>query len=189
MITLNISLLACDERLQEDSPSALSEPGRPSSRGFILRQYRYKSLAYRLFIAWPKCCSSLKTDMWLFIAVLVVAMLFLVLSTSRSNHLTAIRAIDGAFSYFPMGEQTVEVSPAYRPAGGKVKRPFLSNLAKKRVAAQQRWLCGQCGKMLDETFEVDHQVPLWAGGGNDGMNLKALCVPCHRQKTARENSR
>ena len=128
--------------------------------------------------------------MLLFIAILVVAMLFLLFSKNSNNRLTAIRAIDGAFSSFPASEPVIEdASPPYRPTAGKVKRPFLSNLAKKRVAAQQRWLCGACGKLLDETFEVDHQRPLWAGGSNDDMNLKALCVPCHRQKTARENSK
>ena len=32
--------------------------------------------------------------------------------------------------------------------------------------------------------ELDHIVPLHKGGSNDQDNLQALCVPCHRAKTA-----
>ncbi|MBD3175775.1 MAG: hypothetical protein GF320_11380 [Armatimonadia bacterium] len=35
-------------------------------------------------------------------------------------------------------------------------------------------------------WEIDHKTPLWAGGANHVDNLQVLCVPCHREKTARE---
>jgi 5-methylcytosine-specific restriction endonuclease McrA len=35
-------------------------------------------------------------------------------------------------------------------------------------------------------LEVDHEVPLWAGGTNDLSNLRAVCRPCHKAKTAAE---
>jgi 5-methylcytosine-specific restriction protein A len=34
--------------------------------------------------------------------------------------------------------------------------------------------------------EVDHIVPLAAGGTHDGANLRALCKPCHSSRTARD---
>lgn len=34
--------------------------------------------------------------------------------------------------------------------------------------------------------EVDHIVPLWAGGSNDIANLQAISVECHRAKSERE---
>jgi 5-methylcytosine-specific restriction protein A len=34
---------------------------------------------------------------------------------------------------------------------------------------------------------VDHRVPLAAGGTTDPDNLQALCAPCHRRKTVRED--
>ncbi len=34
--------------------------------------------------------------------------------------------------------------------------------------------------------EVDHIIPLWAGGIAHLSNLQVLCVPCHRAKTATE---
>lgn len=31
--------------------------------------------------------------------------------------------------------------------------------------------------------EIDHKVPLWAGGSNDLDNLQAMSIECHRRKT------
>jgi predicted HNH restriction endonuclease len=62
----------------------------------------------------------------------------------------------------------------------------VTGLMKKRVAARQGWKCGKCGKMLDETYEVDHVIPLYKGGTNDESNLVGLCPHCHRTKTVDE---
>lgn len=35
-------------------------------------------------------------------------------------------------------------------------------------------------------WEADHVVPLHRGGGGGLANLQTLCVPCHREKSARE---
>ena len=60
-------------------------------------------------------------------------------------------------------------------------------LSKKIVASNQKWLCGNCKKMLDFTYEIDHIIPLFNGGTNEYTNLIALCRECHGQKTAIEN--
>jgi hypothetical protein len=62
----------------------------------------------------------------------------------------------------------------------------VTNLMKKKVAADQQWKCGTCQTTLDETFEVDHKVALFQGGTNDMTNLVALCPHCHRKKTMAE---
>jgi hypothetical protein len=62
----------------------------------------------------------------------------------------------------------------------------VTNLMKKKVAADQQWRCGTCRTTLDETFEVDHKVALFQGGTNDMTNLVALCPHCHRKKTMAE---
>lgn len=59
----------------------------------------------------------------------------------------------------------------------------VTQLTKKIVAAKQEWKCGQCGKLLDETYEVDHIVPLYLGGTNEESNLMALDPSCHKKKT------
>lgn len=38
----------------------------------------------------------------------------------------------------------------------------------------------------DSWAELDHVVPLWAGGTSDRENLQVLCQPCHRDKTRLE---
>jgi len=62
----------------------------------------------------------------------------------------------------------------------------VSNLKKKIVAANQHWKCGICGQMLDETYEVDHIIPLYRGGSNEISNLMALDPICHKKKTFRQ---
>ena len=34
--------------------------------------------------------------------------------------------------------------------------------------------------------EVDHIVPRWRGGSDEMANLRALCTPCHRARSARQ---
>jgi 5-methylcytosine-specific restriction protein A len=57
---------------------------------------------------------------------------------------------------------------------------------KKWVAAKQEWRCGECKLLLEAAYEVDHIVPLAAGGSNEESNLRALCRRCHGLKTFRE---
>lgn len=57
---------------------------------------------------------------------------------------------------------------------------------KRLVAARGGWRCGACDAMLDATFECDHVVPLHRGGEDTVEALVALCCPCHRAKTQRE---
>ena len=73
------------------------------------------------------------------------------------------------------------------PRGAKqaVKRPHISPLIKKRVAARQRWRCAICRELLDETYEIDHIIPLFQGGHpTQESNLQALCKRDHMFKTA-----
>ena len=70
-------------------------------------------------------------------------------------------------------------------ASTKEKRN-VTGLMKKTVAAEQKWKCGACGDLLDEAYEVDHIVPLWANGSNDRSNLVALHAGCHAKKTMKE---
>jgi 5-methylcytosine-specific restriction endonuclease McrA len=64
----------------------------------------------------------------------------------------------------------------------EVKR-YVSVKNKKTVASNQKWNCNICKNMLDETYEIDHIMPLYKGGTNDIINLQALCPNCHRKKT------
>jgi 5-methylcytosine-specific restriction endonuclease McrA len=46
-------------------------------------------------------------------------------------------------------------------------------------------LCDAAGRTA-LAQELDHIVPLWAGGSGADDNLQGLCIECHRAKTARE---
>ena len=59
----------------------------------------------------------------------------------------------------------------------------------RRMVLADSPLCIQClarGRCVPAE-EVDHIVPLKAGGTNDRSNLQALCKACHSAKTMREN--
>lgn len=64
---------------------------------------------------------------------------------------------------------------------------------RKWMNRRERWLmdnplCCDCqaeGK-VSQGEEVDHIVPLWAGGADDESNYASRCKPHHAAKTARE---
>jgi 5-methylcytosine-specific restriction endonuclease McrA len=59
---------------------------------------------------------------------------------------------------------------------------------RERVARRFGHLCAACGLiLLKGKWECDHIIPREQGGSNDEVNLQPLCkVPCHSDKTARE---
>jgi len=63
---------------------------------------------------------------------------------------------------------------------------------RRRVWLRDGAHCVDCGALVDITpgteqaFELDHEVPLWAGGLDDDSNRRCRCIACHAEKTARE---
>lgn len=58
---------------------------------------------------------------------------------------------------------------------------------RQRIAVAQQFKCQRCGRVwLPWRDQVDHDVPLEQGGGNDDSNLNLLCDECHKAKTADE---
>lgn len=56
----------------------------------------------------------------------------------------------------------------------------------RKLVLLEEPLCRQClaeGRTT-QAREVDHIIPLEAGGTDDRANLQALCRQCHKQKTA-----
>jgi 5-methylcytosine-specific restriction protein A len=71
-----------------------------------------------------------------------------------------------------------------RITGGKwvaIKKLF--ELSNPRICAE----CDRQGK-VGNGDELDHIVPLWAGGSNDFKNFQWLCIYHHRQKSNAELS-
>ena len=78
------------------------------------------------------------------------------------------------------------------PTAARRKRvtPFQA----KKIAAAQGWRCAcgcvdptdplRRGYLLDESFEIDHRIPLAEGGSNDESNLQALLRTHHQAKSS-----
>lgn len=68
----------------------------------------------------------------------------------------------------------------------RVKRRRFSDTDRAWLADQQDNKCACCDHILEVTFQVDHIIPLRAGGTNDEYNLHVLCPNCHARKTQGE---
>ena len=90
------------------------------------------------------------------------------------------------FFFEPVSDLGVSVKKQQAAAGSNMrKRPYISPLVKKRVAAKQSWRCAACKQRLDETFEIDHKTHLfWGGNPTDESNVQALCKWDHMFKSA-----
>jgi 5-methylcytosine-specific restriction enzyme A len=58
-----------------------------------------------------------------------------------------------------------------------------------RILRRDSYLCQPCLQAGRTTAAeaVDHIIPKARGGTDDARNLRAICGPCHREKTARES--
>ena len=71
------------------------------------------------------------------------------------------------------------------PRVAPVPRKRIILFQAQRIAARQGWRCGcGCGQLLDESFEIDHIVPLSEGGSNADNNLQALLRAHHQAKSS-----
>lgn len=101
--------------------------------------------------------------------------------------------VRGPGSYCP--EHAREVQRRYdAERGSPSRRGYGRNWRRLRaiVLAEQPLCADPDGVHGDEpplATEVDHIVPLRAGGTNARSNLQALCKSCHSRKTAREDQR
>jgi hypothetical protein len=67
----------------------------------------------------------------------------------------------------------------------KQERRILTDEEKSNLIKEHKKCCAICSAKAEE-FEIDHVVPLSAGGSNDIENLQPLCKDCHKQKTREE---
>lgn len=89
-------------------------------------------------------------------------------------------------NYCPAHEPLVDEAErnARNPYRKKYKDPeFATNRQHRFERARGR--CEMCGTELKMAeWQCDHLVPLSKGGGNNIENLRVLCTPCHKRKTA-----
>ena len=58
--------------------------------------------------------------------------------------------------------------------------------SRKRIAERDGYLCQDCGRVV-AVFEIDHIIPLSAGGSDTDSNKQLLCRTCHLTKSAEDN--
>ena len=68
-----------------------------------------------------------------------------------------------------------------------IERPVMTQPRRLQIAARQEWKCNTCTKILSYVFEIDHMIPWKISYDDSNKNLQALCVECHKLKTANEN--
>jgi 5-methylcytosine-specific restriction protein A len=56
------------------------------------------------------------------------------------------------------------------------------------ILIRDKYTCQACSTVTLD-LEVDHIIYVAQGGTDDEANLQALCVPCHKAKTAEESAR
>jgi 5-methylcytosine-specific restriction endonuclease McrA len=66
------------------------------------------------------------------------------------------------------------------------RRRHFNAHVKRAVAARAGWRCASCNELLDETYEIDHVVPLACGGADSVDNMVARHAACHKKKTLQE---
>lgn len=66
---------------------------------------------------------------------------------------------------------------------------YVPGTLRYEVLKRARFRCELCGISADEkALEVDHIVPRNVGGGNDVLNLQALCYSCNATKGDRDST-
>lgn len=87
------------------------------------------------------------------------------------------------------GGEYMMIDRCEQPLPERPGRIQWSTRVRNLVAAQQGWQCNVCNELFQYTFDLDHVTPLFKGGADAICNLQALCVYCHRDKTATERTR
>jgi 5-methylcytosine-specific restriction protein A len=68
---------------------------------------------------------------------------------------------------------------------GRGGRPWRRKRA--AILLRDEYTCQACG-VITSQLEVDHIINRARGGSDDEENLQALCIPCHKLKTAAESA-
>ncbi|MGR3963825.1 HNH endonuclease [Pseudomonas sp. 910_23] len=68
---------------------------------------------------------------------------------------------------------------------GRGGRPWRRK--REAILIRDNYTCRVCG-LTTKDLEVDHIINIAQGGTDDDGNLQALCIPCHKAKTALEST-
>ena len=171
----------------------------------VLRHPEVAHAPRRSLLFWNQRCPSINKMRWFqnwFPLLLMFAACVLVSLFAPSTETTRAWSV---FEHEMAGDAPEDDLPQRRPAvkapaerraewgshgaaarSTPTKRKRVTPFVAKKVAARQQWRCAMCGELLLEDFEVDHHIPLHAGGQNVISNYKALHKKCHLFKNSLE---
>ena len=71
---------------------------------------------------------------------------------------------------------------------GKTPDSAIPRTVKARICARQNGFCAAHPgeKLRPGHFDFDHELPLCLGGKHDEENIRAICKPAHKAKTAQD---
>ena len=96
---------------------------------------------------------------------LMLIVFVIVLVVCQWSPRTAYSVLQHSQNLFEPDDQALEELPKVTVAARlPTRRPYITPLVKKRVAANKKWRGASCKRMLDETYELDHIKPLFRGG-------------------------
>ena len=78
-----------------------------------------------------------------------------------------------------------EASGADSWGSGRGGRPWRRK--RDAILLRDNYTCRVCG-LTTKDLEVDHVINVAQGGTDDDGNLQAICIPCHKAKTAIEST-
>ena len=152
--------------------------------------------------------------LWILLGLLVACALCSWLLPNSALARSAARALDTsvlllsqdtASNDLPQPRRVVATPPRNLPqqpsqgatrgaAPTAARRKRVTPFQAKKIAAAQDWRCAcgcvdprdpqRRGYLLDASYEIDHKIPLTAGGSNDESNLQALLRTHHQAKSS-----
>ena len=84
-------------------------------------------------------------------------------------------------------QRLTEPGMARCPAHSIHRSPSVRHSARRTLAGRATVPCERCHEDTPSPLiEMDHIIPLWAGGRDAFSNLQALCPDCHALKTLQD---
>ena len=188
---------------------------RRCARGAAASQWSRRSAT--VVLGWNVKHQSIM--LWCLLALMAIMLLCSCLSPRNELRESAIRALEssvntvGRFSpsddqedgmpertaaWEPPAKAGRRTSPSPSKHGPDTKKTALyrkrpTPLMQKRVAVRYGFKCALCGKLLDDTWETDHVIPLNTARSDEEAerlnsieNLQPVHRACHQIKTSRE---
>lgn len=87
------------------------------------------------------------------------------------------------------GGRVVELDAHVSVVASPTSRPNLTDKQRREIFEYYNGVCHISNRLIDpvrDDWEIEHVVPIWAGGANDLENMRPALQEFHKEKTAEE---